>query len=93
MRKLVLYQQRGRPEKTNQRRGKQTMDRHRKLLSMKDVLDHLGRCYEQWQVADPEADQYLAESIERDLDEFRRLCRSFRQEASSARSRTVVAAA
>lgn len=52
------------------------MTRQAKFLWMKDILEHLGHCYDQWQEADPSTEHYLAESIRRDLDEFRRLCDS-----------------
>jgi hypothetical protein len=56
------------------------MDRHAKFLWMKDLLEHLGRCHEQWQLSDAPNEHYLAESMRRDLDEFRRLCESLRCE-------------
>lgn len=54
------------------------MDRRAKFLWMKEILDHLGHCYEQWQVADELSEHFLAESVKRDLTEFRRLCESLR---------------
>lgn len=58
------------------------MDRQAKFLWMKDLLDHIGQCHDQWQFADPCAERYLADSIRRDLEEFRRLCDSLRNEKS-----------
>jgi hypothetical protein len=52
------------------------MDRQKQLLWMKDLIEHLGDCYEQWQLADPGTERFLAESMKRDLDECRRLCDS-----------------
>lgn len=54
------------------------MDRYSKLNLMKDILDHLRNCYEQWSLADAHSEHYLAESMKRDLDEMRRLCDSMR---------------
>ena len=50
------------------------MDRHATFLWMKDILDHMAQCHEEWQLADSSSERYLAESIRRDLDEFRSLC-------------------
>lgn len=58
------------------------MTRQAKFLWMKDILEHLGHCYEQWQEAAPESEEYLAETMRRDLEEFRRLCESLRSERS-----------
>jgi hypothetical protein len=66
------------------------MDRHKQLHWMRDILDHLRHCYEQWVVADVTSERYLAESMKRDLDEFRRLCDSLC--AASQQRRTVQAA-
>jgi hypothetical protein len=60
------------------------MDRKTKLLWMKDILEHLGDCFDEWQLAEPHNERFLAEAIERDLDEFRRLCSSLRREGSPA---------
>jgi hypothetical protein len=69
------------------------MDRKTKLLWMKDILEHLGDCFEEWQLADPQSERFLAEAIERDLDEFRRLCSSLRRDASPALRRRQAALA
>ena len=58
------------------------MDRQAKFMWMKDLLEHLGECHEQWQNADARTERYLADSIRRDLDEFRRLCDTLRSEPS-----------
>ena len=58
------------------------MDRQAKFLWMKDLLEHIGQCHDQWQAADSRSERYLADSIRRDLDEFRRLCDSIRSECS-----------
>ena len=54
------------------------MDRQTKFLWMKDLLEHLGQCYDQWQSADHRSEQYLADSMKRDLAEFQKLCDSLR---------------
>ena len=54
------------------------MDRRGKLQMMKDILDHLGLCFDEYQQADGGRDLLLADSIQRDLNEFRRLCDSLR---------------
>ncbi|MBL9124359.1 MAG: hypothetical protein JNG90_12060 [Planctomycetaceae bacterium] len=51
-------------------------DRQHKLHWMRDILDHLRRSQEQLPLADDLTQRYLAESMKRDLDEFRRLCDS-----------------
>jgi hypothetical protein len=56
------------------------MTRHAKFLWMKDLLEHMGRCHEQWQSADERMESFLADSLRRDLDEFRRICDSLRHE-------------
>lgn len=63
------------------------MDRHAKFMWMKDLLEHLGTCHEQWQSADPSSERYLVESMKRDLDEFRRLCDSVRSDAACGEHR------
>ena len=60
------------------------MDRNAKFLWMKDILEHLEDCFEQWQQADARSERFLAETIERDLEEFRRLCRSVRRDHAPA---------
>jgi len=49
------------------------MDRERKFLWMKDLLEHLGSCYEQWRHVEGGSAQFLADSMRRDMEEFRRL--------------------
>lgn len=51
-------------------------ERQTKLHWMRDILDHLRRCQEQLPLADDVSERYLAESMRRDIDEFRRLCDS-----------------
>lgn len=57
------------------------MTRHAKLMCMKDLLEHMSRCHEQWETADPRAERFLLESMRRDVEEFRRVCESMRAEA------------
>lgn len=67
-----------------------TLTRQEKFCWMKDILEHLGNCYEQLQMSDPDSDRYLAESINRDLEEFRRLCNSLRRDSHEVASRHAV---
>lgn len=67
------------------------MTRQEKFHWMKDILDHLGDCYEQLQQVDPDSDRYLAESINRDLEEFRRLCNSLRRDRRDVARRHAMA--
>jgi hypothetical protein len=53
-----------------------TMDRQARFLWMKDLLEHISDCHEQWQAADPAAERFLADAVRRDLDELRRVCES-----------------
>jgi hypothetical protein len=41
---------------------------------MRDILDHLRYCQEQVAMADEPGVRFLADSMKRDIDEFRRLC-------------------
>lgn len=58
------------------------MTRHAKLLWMHDLLDHMHRCQEQWPTADDRMEVFLADSLRRDLDEFRRICDSLRRDSA-----------
>ena len=58
------------------------MDRQTKFLWMKDLLEHLSSCQEQWQAADDATEWFLADAMRRDLDEMRRLCESLRTDAA-----------
>ena len=66
------------------------MTRQEKFHWMKDILEHLSDCYEELQQADPDSDRYLAESINRDLEEFRRLCNSLRRDSRDVARRHAV---
>ncbi len=59
------------------------MDRQTRFLWMRDLLAHITTCYDHWQEADPSTDQFLAETIKRDLDDFRQLCDEIAEETSS----------
>lgn len=59
------------------------MDRRAQLLRMKDILEHLGDCYEQWHSVEPGSQMLLADMMKRDLDQCRRLCESLRRESQS----------
>ena len=69
-----------------------TMDRQTRFLWMKDLLDHLAECHDQWQAADPAIERYLAEAVRRDLDELRRLCDSLAGESFGRRTGQFAAA-
>ena len=69
------------------------MDRRKKLLFMQDILEHLGNCFDQWQSADTTSERFLVDSIERDLDEFRRLCESLKVAPKDTAARGEVLAA
>ncbi len=45
---------------------------------VREVLDHLGECYDQWSDCNVEAGGALTAAIERDLDELRRVVQIFR---------------
>lgn len=60
------------------------MDRRTKLQWMKDILDRLDWCHEQWETGDPRTETFLVDTIERDLNEFRRLCHSLRRDEMMA---------
>ena len=50
------------------------MDRRAAFLwGMQNVLEHLGRAYDQWQDAEGSAAQYWAENMRRDVNELARL--------------------
>ena len=66
------------------------MDRHSKFVWMKEVLEHLNECHQEWETADGQAEHFLAESMRRDLDEVRRICESLR--ANSPQSNRLAAA-
>lgn len=57
------------------------MDRHAKFLWMKDLLDHLQDCHEQWENTDPAAEGHWYAAMQRDMSELRRLCESLRNES------------
>ncbi len=56
------------------------MDRHDKLMLMKDLLDRMSDSCSDWQGADEHFAHYFEESMRRDLAELRRLCESIRAE-------------
>ena len=43
------------------------------LWGMENVLEHLGRAYDQWQDAEESAAGYWAENMRRDVNELARL--------------------
>lgn len=50
------------------------MDRYNKFLWMQDLLEHLQRCYEQWEGSQEGASTPWGAVMQRDLDELRRVC-------------------
>lgn len=65
------------------------MDRHAKLVWMKELLEHLSDCQREWETAEGPSERFLADSIKRDLDEVRRICDSLRREPSPAGRRSL----
>jgi hypothetical protein len=61
------------------------MDRRNSFMWMKDIVDHLRTCADQWQTANRAGDGVWAEAVRRDLDELRRLCDKLRVEGVVAR--------
>ncbi len=60
-------------------------NRHRTLLWMKDLIDHMARCQEQLQwAADGQAEEFLTEALLADLSECRRLCQEIRSRPRSS---------
>jgi hypothetical protein len=45
-----------------------------KLHLLRDLLEHMGSCCEAWQAADAQMETVFANSLRRDMAEFRRLC-------------------
>ncbi|MBX7166028.1 MAG: hypothetical protein K1X74_06735 [Pirellulales bacterium] len=67
------------------------MERRAKFLWMKDVLDHLTRSFQAWELADGRDERLLADTVRRDLDEIRRICESLHVEARGRGLRELVA--
>ena len=54
-------------------------NRHKTLLWMKDLLDHMNQCHEQLQWAgDGQTEAFLADSLLVDLSECQKLCEQLR---------------
>ena len=68
-------------------------DRQNKLHWMRDILEHLRHAQEQLPQANGATERYLAESMKRDLEEFRRLCDSLIGMSAIESSRAKAAAA
>lgn len=68
-------------------------ERQTNLHWMRDILDHLRRCQEQLPLVDEPGMRYLAESMKRDIDEFRRLCESLLETQPTQRRERAAAAA
>jgi hypothetical protein len=67
------------------------MDRKMKFLWMQDVLEHLEESFDQWRAAEARDDRLMAEVVERDLEELRRLCQQMKQETRQAAPRRLAA--
>jgi hypothetical protein len=65
------------------------MDRHAKLVWMKEVLEHLSDCQREWETAEGPSERFLADSIKRDLEEVRRICDSLRGDRAVAERRSM----
>jgi hypothetical protein len=62
------------------------MDRRNAFMWMKDLVDHLRTCADQWQTTSSRnGDGVWAEAVRRDLDELRQLCDKLRVEGVVAR--------
>ncbi len=62
------------------------MERRSTFLWMKDLVDHLRNCTDQWQTsAGRHGEGVWADAMRRDLDELRRLCDGLRGDALLAR--------
>ena len=62
------------------------MDRRNTFMWMKDLVDHLRTCADEWQTTSSRGgDGVWGEAVRRDLDELRRLCEKLRGEAVGAR--------
>jgi hypothetical protein len=67
------------------------MDRKNKLLWMKDILEHLTDSVNDLQRAEADEERFLADAVQRDLEEFRRLFGSLRRDARcSAENRRAI---
>lgn len=49
-------------------------DRENKLLRMKDLLDHMADCHDQWAWSDGAGSDVLAEVMLRDVEQVKRVC-------------------
>ena len=59
-------------------------NRHKTLLWMKDLLDHMNQCHEQMQWAgDNATEAFLAEKLMVDLSECQKLCEQLRSRPQS----------
>ena len=60
---------------------------HERLGLMRDLLEHMDDCCQDWQSSDERFQSIFANAIRRDLTEFRRICNVLfdeRNEASPA---------
>lgn len=63
------------------------MDRRNTFMWMKDLVDHLRTCADEWQTSsgrNRSGDGVWAEAVRRDLDELRRVCEKLRGEGMVA---------
>ena len=59
------------------------MTRSAKFLWMRDLLEHMHRCQDEWQSANPRRERMLADTMRRDLDECRRICESIERDVAN----------
>ncbi len=63
------------------------MDRRAILLAMKDVLEHLGDCYDGWPAAEhTKSEHLLATLMKRDVDRMRQLCELLERDPANSSS-------
>ncbi len=60
------------------------MDRRESVLWMREVLDHLNRCCDQWQSTERGSEQLAIQAIERDVAELQRVCRIARRQGQES---------
>lgn len=63
------------------------MGHEAKLTLLSDLVDRMSDCCEDWRTADGLAqEQLFAETLRRDMAEFRRVCESLRSDGCRSRS-------
>jgi hypothetical protein len=67
-------------------------DRERKLLRMRDLLEHMADCHDQWAWSNEADPGVLADLMLRDLEQIKRICVSLSTSSSDPVSRGLLAA-